>query len=253
MPAGHEHWPEMHDSPALQALPHEPQSEISLERSTQPALPQATWPGVVQTHWPEVHVSLAAQVVPHPPAALRIARDVYTANRRAAADYPTGHVQALLTQVEFGPQTLPHAPQLFESLVTFVHAFLQTMSPRGQAPHTPELQVAPAGQTLPPFSTQAPQLSGSLDTSEQPERHVTRPGPHEQTLFVQTAPGLQANAAPQPPQSALLLVSSTQTPLQTTWPAGQVHLPDTQAPPMQQVVPQAPQLFTSLERSAQTP
>jgi hypothetical protein len=123
-------------------------------------------------------------------------------------------VQTPIEHVEFGPQFLPQAPQLFVSFVRSVQVFLQTTSPAGQALHLlPERHWDPTGQTKPPFSAQAPQLLGSDETSEQPLTHVTSPGAHWQTLFVQVAP--LRHALPHAAQLALLLVRSTQTPLQS--------------------------------------
>lgn len=42
-------------------------------------------------------------------------------------------------------------------------------------------------------------------------------------------------------------------PLQTVWPCGQTHCPETHDAPVAQAVPHVPQLFVSLERSAHPP
>ena len=57
---------------------------------------------------------------------------------------------------------------------------------------------------------------------------------------------------PQALQFWLLVVRSTQTPLQLVWPGRQIHAPDAQTPPIAQVLPHMPQLLTSLDRSAHT-
>jgi len=62
---------------------------------------------------------------------------------------------------------------------------------------------------------------------------------------VQVCPTVQA--WPQLPQLEVLLVGSTQAPLQTCWPATeQVQVPLVQVVPAEQAVPQAPQLRLSV-------
>jgi hypothetical protein len=66
-PAGHiaAQVPAVQTWPAAQALPHAPQSALSLARSTQTPV-QAVWPaGQVQA--PFAHVAPMPQVLPHPP------------------------------------------------------------------------------------------------------------------------------------------------------------------------------------------
>jgi hypothetical protein len=51
MPAGHTHWPFMHDSPGLQVLPHWPQLSALEVRSTQPVKPpQLVCPATAHAH-----------------------------------------------------------------------------------------------------------------------------------------------------------------------------------------------------------
>lgn len=69
---------------------------------------------------------------------------------------------------------------------------------------------------------------------------------------MQVCPAVQA--WPQLPQLALLLVGSTQAPLQACWPTTeQVQVPPVHVVPAEQAVPQAPQLRLSVIVLAQVP
>ncbi len=76
----------------------------------------------------------------------------------------------------------------------------------------PEMHIWPVKHGC----SQPPQFLGSVETSEQPDWHVTRPGSHTQLPFWQVAPGLQGPLFPQ------------------------AHAPLTHVPPAQSV-PQLPQ------------
>src|SRR6476659_9358245 len=133
--------------------------------------------------------------------------------------------------------------------------------------HTPLVQVIITLGGDGHFMPQPPQWRGSLPSpvsqplfgilsqSPQPASHL--PMPH--TLFAQpaTACGVLAQLFPQLPQldestAALISHPSWSCPLQSLYPGA--HTPTTQAPPrqsglplgMEQALPQAPQLLTSL-------
>ncbi len=67
----------------------------------------------------------------------------------------------------------------------------------------------------------------------------------------------EGQALPQPPQFALLLLMSVQTPPQSAWPVGHDmvtrHIPAEQLCPLGHALPQDPQLRASLWVSAQVP
>jgi hypothetical protein len=81
------------------------------------------------------------------------------------------------------------------------------------------------------------------------------PAAQAQAPLAQVVP--MGQALPQPPQFALLLFTSVQTPPQSAWPVGH-DMVTRQVPPMQlcpvgQALPQAPQLRASVAVSAQVP
>ena len=72
---------------------------------------------------------------------------------------PGGQVQALFTQLSPEGQAIPHALQLFGSVLRLTHVPLQLFSPDWQvSPHMPPEQTSPAGHTV----VQEPQCALSV-------------------------------------------------------------------------------------------
>lgn len=225
-------------SPAGQALPHAPQFFVSVVVSEQPEVQQSSVP--VQTG-PPLQVAGAWHV-------------------------PPLHVSPVA-------QTLPHAPQLFGSVLTSLQPLVQHwVCPVQSGPplqlaggvQAPVWQVKDGGQTLP----QALQFFGSVSMLVQPAlQHCSSP--------VQTGPpwheagGVQMPATHVSPVEHLKphwlqlfgsVCRSLQPVPQHCWLPVQVgpplhvaawQVPPTQALPVPHVLPQNPQLFESLVRSAQ--
>jgi hypothetical protein len=132
-PVGHVQLPEMHDAPEGHTVPHPPQLLVSRVVSKQPAEPQAVSP------------------VPH---------------RHAVTP-------ALVPQLEPGPQTIPHEPQLKLSVARFTQLPLHAVVPAGQ-PQLPLVQTPPSRHGWP----HVPQSVALLEVFWQPSAHVTVPVGH---------------------------------------------------------------------------
>jgi hypothetical protein len=127
-----------------------------------------------------------------------------------------GHPHVPPTQAAPVPHALPHVPQLAGSWAVSAHTVPQRVKDAEQA-HAPFEHDVPVGQAVP----QAPQFAGSLVRSAQ-------------------------DALPPvlPPVPALGVH-------RVGFAGGHPHAPAEQITPSPQTLPQAPQLLTSLWRSAQ--
>jgi hypothetical protein len=130
----------VHWSVPVHALPHAPQAAAELVRSKQPGVPASA-----------PHCTTGAPL-----------------SRPASNGHVNEHVA--FTQVVIAPtlppdgamHPLPHAPQLFGSVVMSTHVPQHGVRPPVHAPvHTPQLHVLGGGHFLP----HAPQLFGSLVVS----------------------------------------------------------------------------------------
>lgn len=131
------------------------------------------------------------------------------------------------------PQLTPHWPQFCRSLARSVHVPKQiagvwaAMAQLTQMPLTQKraacpLGAAPARQSWP----HSPQLATSLVRSLQAPLHAVWPGGHPaEAQFPLTQLWPLAHLVPQAPQFCGLVWVSTQAPLQSVSPAGQVQLP----------------------------
>jgi hypothetical protein len=115
--------------------------------------------------------------------------------------------------------------------------------------HTPPMQVAAPAQALP----HAPQLARSLRSSTQRPPHDTVLAGQAQVPPMQVVPPV--HVTPQPPQFIGLDLTSTQPFVHDMVPTGHVflHVPAPHTWPAAQIVPHAPQWFTSLAVATQTP
>jgi hypothetical protein len=73
----------------------------------------------------------------------------------------------------------------------------------------------------------------------------------QQAPWQQVLPAEEGQTLPQAPQLLVLVLRSTQEPLQRVWPVGQPHTPFVQLCPLGHKLPQAPQLVASVFRSVQ--
>jgi hypothetical protein len=169
--------------------------------------------------------------------------------------------------------TMPHAPQLFGSLVRSTHEFAQRV---GVAPAQPEVQVCvPAleehtGVAPAHALVQLPHVVAASSRVSQPGAGVQspRPGvhasPHIPAVHVAAAPGAAGHAWSHAPQWSALAVKSVSQPsaglaLQSPKPLS--HCWIAHCPPVHaavawarlQCAPHVPQFKTSVERSTSQP
>jgi hypothetical protein len=169
----------------VQLVPHAPQFELSLFRSTQPEdeVPGIWSPAnppphcvrpVGQAHCPLVQATPPAQVVPHEPQ-LRLSVCVSThavvllpnivdvhavppsPHAIPASPPPSEPAHVPPEQTWLPPHLFPHPPQLPLSVCVLVHVEPQSVSPAPQT-HIPPLHVAPCAHWFP----QLPQLKLSV-------------------------------------------------------------------------------------------
>jgi hypothetical protein len=199
VPAGHPHDEFVQAAPAGQTLPHIPQLFASFVVLTH-APPQTVSPAVEHEQTLLAHVAPVAQAVvqvPHAAGSL-----VRSRQPRAAPQlvWPVGQTHAPFVQVALPGQTLPHAPQLFESVIGFVQT-----DPEAPGHVTFGMVQLPhwlfAHITVPPHAApQLPQLLGSVVVSTHAVPQVVEVAEHAQTPPLQDCPVPQA--MPHPPQFA---------------------------------------------------
>jgi hypothetical protein len=180
---------------------------------------------------------------------------------------PSFEAQVPPTQVERGPQDLPHVPQLFESVLVSAQPVEQQVWLGRQAgpllqvvgaTHSPITQESAGAQGWP----QPPQFSGSLVVSEQPVGQHSWPpvqaGPPLQVGMHTPAEQLLPDGQTWPhfPQLFESVEREEQpvlqhSPAEHTGPPLQVQLPLTHDSNPEQSWPQAPQLVASVIRSEQ--
>jgi hypothetical protein len=108
---------------------------------------------------------------------------------------PASHLHALPVHACLAPQTVPHLPQLFGSLVGSVQPLAQASSAPGQA-HALFSQVCGAVHAVPHF----PQLLESLVVSMQSWPHATSGGAHVAWHLPALHTWLVGHTTPQAPQ-----------------------------------------------------
>lgn len=143
---------------------------------------------------------------------------------------------------------IPQPPQLAMSLMTFVHAPLQTGEPSLQV-HMPWMQFCPAPQVM----LQAPQLNGSLSGFVQPWLQLVSPTLHSAAHMPRSQTCVASQAVPQAPQFCALALVLMQLPAQFCRLPWQVQVATWQCCPVPHTLPQAPQLFESEAMLVQTP
>jgi hypothetical protein len=233
-------------------VPQAPQLALFVDKSTQTEprptgqldKPPSPHPA---TQAPSEHVVPRPQPIPQPPQlALSFCGFTHVAPQRrspaAQAHMPPLHV------APFGHWT-PHALQLSVLLVVSTQLLLQSVSPAPHdSEHTPFEHTSPAGQTFP----HAPQLAGSLCVWMQTLLQRV-PFWHWQTPAWHVVPA--AHRALQPPQFALFVARSRQSPAHCVVPPVHWQLPPTHVRPdaVLQVTPQPPQLFESVWSGTHAP
>jgi hypothetical protein len=163
-----------------------------------------------------------------------------------------GQPHVLEVHVPYSAQRLPHAPQLFTSLVVLTHltpVVVVSQSVAGAAHmHAPAEHVPALPQEIP----QPPQFVVSVAVLTQRPPHSTCPVGHAQTPLVHDCP--VAHRRPHAPQlfTSLESVAQPVEPMQLTSPVGQLHAPAVQVP-VPQLRPQTPQFFVSVVVLTQVP
>ena len=196
--------------PSAQTLPHEPQLLLSLVKSWQTLEPHGPDPGG-HAHVLLMHTMPAVQTFPHEP---QLPASLVVSVHCPLQTVPR-HLHVPPSQTSFAGQTAPQAPQFAASCDTSMHAPPHSIWPGAQA-HVPFAQIMVGGHTFP----QVPQFWGwLLRFTHAPlqfvsfDRHALAQLPLEQTSSPQVFPHL--------PQLSWSVASTTQTPLQLTWPLGQ--------------------------------
>jgi hypothetical protein len=207
------------------AVEHPPQWSTSVCSSKQPVEQRSGRPGI-------------SQAVPHVPAE------------------QTGVPSAIEVV-----QTLLHAPQFWASVCSATQRPLQLVKPASQAtPHTAAVQVAAPLAGAGHFIPQAPQFRGSDWSSRQAPLHEMNPvlqlKPHVELAHFGVPLAGAMQVLPQVAQFLGSVVVSTQLLPQVVGVGAMQEV--THAPPEQtwlapQAMPQAPQLFLSLDRLTQAP
>jgi hypothetical protein len=192
-----------HEFPQLVGVaaghPHAEPVQVAVEGQVVPHMPQLFGSVVVLTHAPPqtvlvgegheqvlaAHVAPVAQAVvqvPHAAGSLVRSRQPRAGPQSVS---PPAHTHFPPMQVELAGQTLPHAPQLFESVVGSMqtdpaepaHVILGA----GQLPHWLFAHITPVAHAAP----QLPQLFGSLVVSTHEVPQSARLAEHPQTPPVQ--------------------------------------------------------------------
>jgi hypothetical protein len=166
----------------------------------------------------------------------------------------------------FAPAQLPLAPQWVALVSGSRQAPPQATWPAVGHAQAPAWQVSPAAQAVPAFapaqSPLAPQwvalVCGSTQAPPQaiwPEVAQVHAPAWQVSQEAQKVPAREPVQSPLAPHHVVLVIGSTQAPPQATWPAAQAtaHAPSTQAVPIPQTFPHAPQLRLSAAIVTQTP
>ena len=256
-----------------QRNPHVLQFVLLCWRSTQRPRPMNAPPAhcvfpAAQVHVPSTQVEPTSHATPHAPqlAALVlrstqvVAIIIMPIGPRAGAvqavrpPVPQPAAHAPFWQVVFGPQRIPHAPQLASSAFVFVQVVPHRVSP---PPHVqmPLTQLPPMAHCL----LQALQLMLSVVRSTQAPLQLVSDWPASVPVHVVThAPLLQtcpaAHATPHPPQlSGSLCTAVHAPPLHAIPPFGHSHWPATHCRPAAQRALHPPQFALSLWTSMHAP
>jgi len=221
-----------------QRLPHVPQLRGSVSVSVHVPLQLVSPPP--HTHAPFVQEAPVPHCVPHAPQSNgSLERSTHALLQLVV---PPLHVVVQTPCEQTWPpvHTVAQAPQLFGSLCVSVQTPLQRR-PLLKHWHLPPTHVVPDAHRFP----QPPQLALSESSSTQVEPHALSPLPHTSVQTLDTQVLLPEQVSLHAPQLSAFEVRSTQTPLQSLWPDGQVQTPPLHVAVAGHVLPQPPQLVVS--------